>query len=46
MLPSRRPSWLQNKNIQGVLLDITGVLYESGQHGGTVIPGSVDAVAR
>ncbi|XP_031570156.1 phospholysine phosphohistidine inorganic pyrophosphate phosphatase-like [Actinia tenebrosa] len=40
-----RPKWLDNK-IRGILLDISGVLYNSGQGGGTVIPGSVDAVQR
>ena len=40
-----RPSWLQSK-IQGVLLDISGVLYNSGQCGGELIPGSVEAVER
>lgn len=33
-------------SINGVLLDITGVLYDSGHGDGTVIPGSVDAVNR
>ncbi|XP_045601598.1 phospholysine phosphohistidine inorganic pyrophosphate phosphatase isoform X2 [Procambarus clarkii] len=37
--------WLKQP-IKGVLLDITGVLYESGEGFGTAIPGSVDAVAR
>ena len=32
--------------IQGVLLDITGVLYDSGPGGGTAIPGSIEAVQR
>ncbi|XP_007519722.1 phospholysine phosphohistidine inorganic pyrophosphate phosphatase [Erinaceus europaeus] len=32
--------------IRGVLLDISGVLYDSGAGGGTPIPGSVQAVAR
>ncbi|KAK7081838.1 hypothetical protein SK128_017367, partial [Halocaridina rubra] len=38
-------NWLE-KPIEGVLLDITGVLYESGEGIGTVIPGSVNAVKR
>ncbi|XP_063611854.1 phospholysine phosphohistidine inorganic pyrophosphate phosphatase-like isoform X1 [Penaeus indicus] len=38
-------SWLE-KPIKGVLLDITGVLYESGEGIGTVIPGSVEAVEK
>lgn len=37
--------WLDNP-VEGVLLDITGVLYESGEGFGTVIPGSVNAVQR
>ncbi|XP_042208992.1 phospholysine phosphohistidine inorganic pyrophosphate phosphatase-like isoform X2 [Homarus americanus] len=37
--------WL-SEPIKGVLLDITGVLYESGEGFGTVIPGSVEAVER
>ncbi|CAL4149297.1 unnamed protein product, partial [Meganyctiphanes norvegica] len=37
--------WIE-KPIKGVLLDITGVLYESGEGLGTVIPGSVEAIAR
>ncbi|KAM4851435.1 phospholysine phosphohistidine inorganic pyrophosphate phosphatase isoform 2-T2 [Thomomys bottae] len=32
--------------VRGVLLDISGVLYDSGAGGGTPIPGSVEAVAR
>lgn len=34
------------KKISGVLLDITGVLYDSGPGGGTAISGSVEAVKR
>jgi len=37
--------WLKMP-IKGVLLDITGVLYESGEGHGTVIPGSIEAIAR
>ncbi|KAK4295250.1 hypothetical protein Pmani_032178 [Petrolisthes manimaculis] len=37
--------WLRSP-IRGVLLDITGVLYESSADHGTVIPGSVKAVNR
>lgn len=37
--------WLA-KPIGGVLLDITGVLFESGPDGGVAIEGSVDAVKR
>lgn len=33
-------------DIKGFLVDITGVLYNSGPNGGRVIPGSVDAVNR
>lgn len=32
--------------IKGVLLDITGVLYNSTDEGGVPIPGSIDAVKR
>ncbi|PNJ65309.1 phospholysine phosphohistidine inorganic pyrophosphate phosphatase isoform X1 [Pongo pygmaeus] len=32
--------------LRGVLLDISGVLYDSGAGGGTAIAGSVEAVAR
>uniref|UniRef100_A0A7N9CEJ3 Phospholysine phosphohistidine inorganic pyrophosphate phosphatase n=1 Tax=Macaca fascicularis TaxID=9541 RepID=A0A7N9CEJ3_MACFA len=32
--------------VRGVLLDISGVLYDSGAGGGTAITGSVEAVAR
>eukprot|EP00118_Oscarella_pearsei_P011952 m.84194 g.84194 ORF g.84194 m.84194 type:complete len:269 (+) comp36391_c0_seq1:29-835(+) len=38
-------SWAK-RSIQGVLLDITGVLYNSGEGDGTAIPGSVEAVHR
>ncbi|XP_033102841.1 phospholysine phosphohistidine inorganic pyrophosphate phosphatase-like [Anneissia japonica] len=39
--------WYQSsKDVQGVLLDITGVLYNSSDDGGVVIPGSVEAVNR
>lgn len=38
-------TWL-HKPIRGVLLDITGVLYNSGPGGGTVIEGSVEAVRK
>ena len=34
------------KPIKGVLLDITGVLYESGEGFGTAIPGSVEALSK
>ncbi|XP_019635548.1 PREDICTED: phospholysine phosphohistidine inorganic pyrophosphate phosphatase-like [Branchiostoma belcheri] len=33
-------------DIQGVLLDISGVLYDSGATGGVAIPGSVEAVTK
>lgn len=39
------PSWLKTK-VSGVLLDITGVLYNSGDSGGYAIPGSVEAVEK
>ncbi|XP_076060407.1 phospholysine phosphohistidine inorganic pyrophosphate phosphatase [Oratosquilla oratoria] len=38
-------NWLE-RPIEGVLLDITGVLYESGTGNGTAIPGSVEAFKR
>jgi ribonucleotide monophosphatase NagD (HAD superfamily) len=40
-----KPEWLQ-KSVKGVLLDITGVLYNSGQGLGQAIPGSITAVER
>ncbi|MGH0114367.1 UNVERIFIED_CONTAM: hypothetical protein FKN15_003261 [Acipenser sinensis] len=33
-------------NLKGVVLDICGVLYDSGEGGGVPIPGSVEAVKR
>ncbi|CAG0913908.1 unnamed protein product [Notodromas monacha] len=42
-----RSAWLpRNPKVRGFLLDITGVLYESGGEGGKVIPGSVEAIQR
>ena len=32
--------------VRGVLLDISGVLYDNGEGGGKVIAGSLEAVAR
>lgn len=40
-----KPRWLCKK-VTGVLLDITGVLYNSNEGGGEVIEGSVTAVQR
>ena len=40
-----RPPWLVRK-IEGVLIDITGVLYNSSEEGGAVIPGSVQAIEK
>ncbi|XP_048585614.1 phospholysine phosphohistidine inorganic pyrophosphate phosphatase [Nematostella vectensis] len=40
-----KPKWLE-RNVSGVLLDISGVLYNSGKEGGEVIPGSVEALER
>ena len=40
-----KPIWLE-KAVKGVLLDITGVLYNSGQGSGEAIPGSINAVNR
>ena len=37
---------LVNRPIKGFLLDITGVLYESGEGNGTAISGSIDAINR
>ncbi|XP_072485095.1 phospholysine phosphohistidine inorganic pyrophosphate phosphatase isoform X3 [Notamacropus eugenii] len=40
-------AWAQRlAGVRGVLLDVSGVLYDSGDGGGTAIPGSVEAVAR
>ncbi|XP_055464958.1 phospholysine phosphohistidine inorganic pyrophosphate phosphatase [Psammomys obesus] len=40
-------SWAERlAGVRGVLLDISGVLYDSGADGGTAIAGSVEAVAR
>lgn len=39
-------SKLLDRKISAVLLDITGVLYNSGEGGGQVIPGSPQAVNR
>ena len=38
--------WLGDKKITAFLLDITGVLYESGEGGGKVIQGSPEALKR
>ncbi|XP_062503033.1 phospholysine phosphohistidine inorganic pyrophosphate phosphatase-like [Corticium candelabrum] len=38
-------AWAQSPKIHGLLLDITGVLYNSGEGGGAAIAGSVDAVS-
>ena len=38
-------SWLRPK-IGGVLLDISGVLFDTGPGGGAAISGSIEAVAR
>lgn len=35
-----------NTDIEGVLLDISGVLYNSDSSGGKAIPGSVQSVKR
>ncbi|XP_070540606.1 phospholysine phosphohistidine inorganic pyrophosphate phosphatase-like [Ptychodera flava] len=40
-------AWYENcSDVKGVLLDISGVLYDSGGDGGIPIPGSIDAVKR
>ena len=38
-------AWTKTK-VGGMLLDITGVLYDSGPGGGKAINGSVEAVKR
>ena len=43
--PDGRPPWLVRK-IQGILIDITGVLYNSSEDVGEVIPGSVVAIEK
>lgn len=40
-----RPAWLRKK-IGGILLDISGVLYNANEGGGEVIPGSAEAVKK
>ena len=42
----RMSSITKGRRISAVLLDITGVLYESSAGGGREIPGSVGAVER
>ncbi|XP_074153222.1 phospholysine phosphohistidine inorganic pyrophosphate phosphatase isoform X1 [Sminthopsis crassicaudata] len=40
-------AWAQRlAGVRGLLLDISGVLYDGGDGGGTPIPGSIEAVAR
>lgn len=40
-------NWVAScSTIKGFLLDISGVLYDSGDDGGKAIPGSVDALDR
>lgn len=40
-------SWLKVvKDFQGIVLDIAGVLYDSGEGDGVAIPGSIEAVKR
>ena len=34
------------RNINGLLLDIFGVLYENGDEGPVAIPGSIEAVKK
>lgn len=36
----------QGSLLKGILLDITGVLYESGDEFGSLIPGGIEAVQR
>lgn len=40
-----RPTWLVRK-IRGILSDISGVLYNTGEGGGEAISGSVEAVKK
>ena len=46
MSRSKSDWFLDSKNIKGILLDITGVLYDSGGSGGSPIPGSIAAIER
>ena len=40
-------SWeSHSKSLKGVILDMCGVLYDSGEDGGVAISGSVNAVKR
>lgn len=34
------------RGLKGVILDLCGVLYDSGEGGGSAIPGSVEALKR
>lgn len=34
------------RSLKGVILDLCGVLYDSGEGGGSAIPGSVDALKK
>lgn len=45
--PDTMAAWVERlTGVRGVLLDISGVLYDSGVGGGAAIAGSVEAVAR
>ncbi|XP_056626452.1 phospholysine phosphohistidine inorganic pyrophosphate phosphatase [Triplophysa dalaica] len=44
MAAGRSMEWV--KSVKGVILDMCGVLYDSGEGGGKPIPGSVEAVER
>ncbi|KAA0724814.1 Phospholysine phosphohistidine inorganic pyrophosphate phosphatase [Triplophysa tibetana] len=44
MAEGRSMEWV--KSVKGVILDMCGVLYDSGEGGGKPIPGSVEAVER
>lgn len=35
-----------SKGLKGVILDLCGVLYDSGEGGGVAVPGSVEAVKK
>lgn len=34
------------RSLKGVILDLCGVLYDSGEGGGSAIPGSVEALKK
>ncbi|XP_074088327.1 phospholysine phosphohistidine inorganic pyrophosphate phosphatase isoform X2 [Macrotis lagotis] len=47
MAAATSAAWAQRlAGVRGLLLDVSGVLYDGGEGGGAPIPGSVEAVAR